>query len=214
MFRLTTPHCRCRSHCMGGGSCGSQRMTKNRVRYLVGPTLHSWAFELGAMAAYLVREAFLSLLLASCFCRCNYQSRLQPSLQSVVFVIFVCGLFSGMVIKPHQNHGIYSRCRLIRERVFWQVYHVVSQECQCKTFLCVSIVYRSSVTAICAPCVNRKKIPVTFQRRWRYAVGTIGFIERGKQTPSPLNNRKRRLWIAGHASSERSKQMCQSIKFG
>lgn len=59
-------------------------MTKDRVRYLMGPTLHACAFELGAMAAYLVREAFLSFLLVACFCRCNYHSRRPPS-QSAVF---------------------------------------------------------------------------------------------------------------------------------
>lgn len=45
----------------------AKRMTKDRVWYLVGPTLHACAFKLGAIAAYLIREAFLLFLLASCF---------------------------------------------------------------------------------------------------------------------------------------------------
>lgn len=139
----------------------AKRMTKDRVWYLVGPTLHAYTFELGAIAAYLVREAFLLFLLASCFFLCNTSH--VYSLVKLTYptnrrtCIFVCGLFLGMVIKPHQNHGIYSRCRLTRERVFWHVDHVVSQECQCKTFLCAKKTSRNSVAVLCAPCVSGKK---------------------------------------------------------
>lgn len=69
-----------------GGSRGSQKDDQRQgVVPCVGPTLHACAFELEAMAAYLVREVFLSFLLASYFCRCNYRSRLQPSQANVSY---------------------------------------------------------------------------------------------------------------------------------